>query len=426
VLIVADALRPDYLGCYGGPVGISPNVDSLAASSVLFLRGYATAPWTIPSCTSMFTSTYPSRHGLVVLPDKEGFRALSPDAVTLAENMAAEGYNTVAVSAQPMISAEFGFDQGFDHFGIVSSIGDSLSASEVTSCAVEILKRSAGRVFMYVHYVDTHIPYCPPQAFLTGTPPPAGRFAVTVGAEPGLQVALATQVAESDGPTDEEVSYLRWLYQGSVRYLDFEIGNLLRGIRACGRWNGCLLVFTSDHGESFWEHSELMHGQVLYEEQIRIPLILRLPPGTARRQRYLTPGTRVGEIVSLVELSPTILDAAGRTGLGAASWFRRLPLMPGATYRCYSEATLGLDRVAIIEQKRKLIRHQNGRKELFDLRHDPLETANVVGDYPEDRQRLVSELQVWLSAAQDSGQFVIGAEPSQGTVDQLKALGYLN
>ncbi len=426
ILVVVDALRPDYLGCYGCPRQTSPHVDALAEESVLFLRAYATAPWTVPSCASILTGEYPSRHGMVFRPDARVFRTLPERTVTLAQILSGQGYSTVAVSAQPWISERLGFARGFDRFRVVSNVADSASARRVTTAALSLLSEEKGKAFLYLHYVDTHIPYCAPRAFRAGIEPGPGRLAPISGSPPAIQVKLVHEVWKLGGPTADEIEYLRWLYDGCVRYVDSQIGSLIAGIRELGLWDGCLVLLVSDHGESFWEHDALLHGTNLFEEELRVPLILRLPAATSAAQRYMRSGARVGEVVSVVDLMPTLMDVVGGSVPPLRSWLRRLPLMPGEAYRCYAEAPLGLDRVAVLEQDRKLVHHVRlDSLELYDLRHDPLETRNAVELLPGDADRLRRYLDEWQVAAPIPLEGPAVAQPSCEMTEQLQAMGYL-
>ena len=310
ILIMVDTLRADRLGAYGYTTTQTPAIDALARDGVLFEAAIAQASWTKPSVASLFTSLYPSGHQtyrkLDVLPDR---------VVTLAEALAAGGYYTAAFVNNPNVSAAFNFQQGFIEYRYLEPAyffhaTESTSrlalygglrlirerfvargkyhehyyrdAQEVTDQALRWLDARPPRpFFLFLHYMDPHDPY----------------FVHPYNGEAVARV-------HTPNPDPAEAGRLSALYDGEVAYLDEHLGRLWAYLRQVGLYDGVVIVLTADHGEEFQEHGGWWHGTTLYDEQIRIPLIVKLPDG---RQR----GRRVAGQVRTIDIGPTLLAAAG-------------------------------------------------------------------------------------------------------------------
>jgi arylsulfatase A-like enzyme len=301
VLVVVDTLRSDHLGCYGDPRGLTPELDELAAESVVFANTVAASSWTRSSMAAMFTSRYPSEIGMLKRED------VVPDpVVTLAEALQEGGVQTLGVSTNMNAGTRFGFAQGFDLFveklPKVSYPDDPMRvpAEAVTKRAARVLdERDPERPFLlYVHYIDPHSPYFEHPGLLD-EPEPPGRFG---GSERDLAV-LDAQKPEEHRP--EDLDRIRWLYAGEVKYCDLWLGELFDELRARGLWDDVLVMVTSDHGEGLWDHGERDHGTDLYEEQIDVPLLVKFPVGDG-----IAP-TVTDAIVGHVDLAPTLLTTLG-------------------------------------------------------------------------------------------------------------------
>jgi arylsulfatase A-like enzyme len=297
VLVVVDTLRSDHLGCYGSERGLTPELDALAAESVVFANTVAASSWTRSSMAAMFSSRYPSEIGLLKRED-----VVSDSVVTLAEVLQEGGVQTLGISTNMNAGSRFGFAQGFDLFveklPKVSYPDDParVPAQAVTKRAARILdERDPERPFLlYVHYIDPHSPYFEHPGLLD-EPEPPGRFG---GAEWDLAV-LDAQKMEEHRP--EDLDRIRWLYAGEVKYCDHWLGEL----RARGLWDDVLVMVTSDHGEGLWDHETRGHGTDLYEEQIDVPLIVKFPAGEG-----LAPVV-TDAIVGHVDLAPTLVNTLG-------------------------------------------------------------------------------------------------------------------
>ena len=331
LLVLVDALRPDHLGCYGYGRPTSPVLDRLASRSVLFENARSVSSWTKPSIPSLFTSLYPSQHGVFEgsvrkkggAPESD---VLPAEATTLAEALKECGYATAAFVHNDQLHRQFGFDQGFDLYEETSE-----DAPAMIHRMLEWLgggkSRQGGPFFVYLHLLDVHWPYNPP-----------AEAARAIGAEVGatgdervLRDAVNRGLVKlSPAETDRLVRR----YDAEIRAVDGAFAKLLSGLLDLGLLDRMLLVVTADHGEEFLEHGYLGHGDDLYEESLRIPLIVRLPGEEAA-------GQRIAASVSSLDLMPTFLEAASCAAEGMARLEGRsllgnmrghLPLTDSAAY----------------------------------------------------------------------------------------------
>jgi arylsulfatase A-like enzyme len=421
LLIVVDTLRQDRLGCYGADRATSPNIDALAQQGIRFERAYATSPWTSPSVAAMFTGLYPSSHGLHTVR-----HLLRDDLDTLAELLRERGYATAGIVSHTLLGREFNFQQGFSYWNEDEAGGhDHVSTGGVTQRAIEQMQRLAHQpFFLFVHYFDPHHRYVAhPEHGLSGEP--VGRI---TGEESIVELRALGETL-----TQGELQFLQGLYDEEIRHTDEGIGRLLARLSELGLDEETIVVFTADHGEAFLDHGWLGHTRDLYEELVRVPLIVR----TAQA----LPGRTVANVVSLAALAPTLFDLAGLDREGLA--FQASSLAPlvraeaggpsepvlcevdfDPIYERYREKRS--HRKALVGQRFKLIRDdESGAVELYDLLADPQESRNVAAehssialDFIEVIDRLVPELR---SVAESPGEKHLTPEQ----IEQLRALGYV-
>lgn len=301
LLIVIDTLRADHLGVYGYGRDTSPHIQELLADrGVVVERAYAQAPWTLPSMASMMSGLDPAR----LLDDSNNPWGL-PDAVTtLAEVLQARGYRSYGFVANPTLHQGNGFAQGFDTFETapydVASL--RLHADHLYSKIEPRLGSLEEPFFLYTHFLDPHDPYENPE-IPEGVSP---FFPEYEGNLRGDDVhGLYLQKKQMDDP-EQDVKHLRALYDSEIRYVDGFIGRLLNDMDP-DMLRRTLVVLTSDHGEELYEHGGWKHGESVYEEQIRVPLIWRWD------DRFKE-GRRLDATVQLLDLMPTLLEATARTG----------------------------------------------------------------------------------------------------------------
>lgn len=284
VLVVLDTVRADHLSPYGYDRDTTPNLARFAEEALLFEHARAPAPWTLPSHASLFTGEAPRVHGC----DFE-HRFLVPSRQTVAEDLQAEGYQTIAVSSNINVSALHNLDQGFDEFHEVWRLREQFHPRADSMIVNHLVGEWLGRrpvrqpFFLFLNYMDCHLPYTPdpPLDRLFGQPSDAARQAA---ARPDLLEAVLTGEVVIDAPLAQGLTDL---YDGELRQLDQRIGELLRALDERGLTESTLVIITSDHGELLGEDGHVDHQLSLREQLLRVPLLVRWPgrvqPGRVRR-----------------------------------------------------------------------------------------------------------------------------------------------
>lgn len=323
VLITLDTLRADALGHEGGPAA-TPTLDALAEEGLRFEQAYSTAPTTLPAHTSMLTGLMPAGHGL-----HENGRRLRPDVVVLAEELRGRKYATVAFISGYPLARRFGLERGFDHYDDDFGGGVERRAGETTDRVLEFLAADHRRPsFLWVHYYDAHDPYEPPEPF-------ASRW----GERP---------------------------YYGEIEYLDRELGRLLEAVRS--ELNDAVLIVAGDHGEGLGDHGEERHGNLLYQEVMRVPLLI--VDDNAEAATIDTP-------VSIRRVFHTILGLAGGEASGSLLAAPEEAVLAEAMkpYLQYGWQP----QVMAVEGTLKAIRSGNDT-EIYDLAGDPGERRDLANE----------------------------------------------
>ncbi len=290
VVYLVDTLRADHTSPYGYERDTTPALARFAADGVVFDAAISHASWTKPSVASIFTSQLPGRHLAVQLRDP-----LEPRHVTLAEMLQAKGFTTGAAIANSVIySYGNNFDQGFDFFvGLHDTQGHaskSVDADVVVDAALEWIDTRAGLPqFVYVHTMDPHVPYIPPAPFDRRFEPHP-----TEG-HPGVDPRT-----DFHEPADRERLVAQ--YDGEIAYGDVEFGRFIDALKQNGSYDDALIIFVADHGEEFLDHGKWLHGRSVFEELVRVPLIIKFP---GRRHA----GSRIDQQVQTVDILPTVLQA---------------------------------------------------------------------------------------------------------------------
>jgi len=422
IWILVDTLRADHLSLNGYPRRTSPALEGLARESVQFPNARSQASCTYPSVNSMLTSRWPNRF-LGQPGDAFGIPAEVP---TIAEVLRRQGYRTVAVSASAVVrdsptrfNPTGGFGGGFDSFH-----EECLwrSAGCVNRSTLPLLEKGEKPFFLYLHYIDPHGPYDPPQGyrrqFMQGTsdkpfirrgdPNPIGAWLYAGKPDPGV--------------TPEDLQVLVGLYDDEIGYFDGRLAELLDALRKRGLLDESILVFSADHGEEFLEHHHIKHCRTLFDSSIHTPLLIRVPG--------LPPRT-VDAPVSNVDLAPTILDLLGLDATPLQAVGRSLrPLLEGrkddpkAGPRLQF-ASIGALR-SVSDGRYKLIQDLGaGTSALFDLQADPGETTDILRQERRTFHRLREALGFWLQ--QNEGGEVAGMSLRQAAEAEkkLRSLGYL-
>ena len=440
ILIVVDTLRADYLGCYGFDGDVSPRIDELAAESVLFENCSSQAPWTTPSMASMMTSLLPQAHGVALSPEdprefhewrRQRTSAVPESAVTLAEALRDRGYRTGAFVSNAFLSPDLGFSQGFEVFDDSAAKNRGRAAPEVLEPAGRWLDTALGSrhpFFLYIHLMDVHGPYDSPE----------GDFnAVREG--PGLGEDRKLSIKEFDRIQPylrhpqwtrmrhgKKLRTWRGRYAAGVHAADGHLGHMLRRLRQEERWQNTVVVLTADHGEALFDHGGWDHGFSLFKHQLHVPLLIRYPGGERG-------GTRVSDVVRLVDLMPTLLKIAEAEVPSKVAGADLAPLTrltagveaPRSVFASSIKNRPGRSSVTV--GRYKLIADADGgNTRLFDLVSDPGELhdiAPVRSDVVRDlKVELLDEL---MNIAANAPAPEATVELTDEEVEQLRELGYV-
>jgi arylsulfatase A-like enzyme len=411
VLIVLDSAGARHLSSYGNARPTTPRIDALAKEGTLFERAHSQASWTLPSTASLLTGRYPPR-------DHQNLLQVTGD--TLAKRLQTAGVRTAAFSENPLVTADFGFAQGFDVFReyFPKPLLDAhprdyprVASDGTVDDAVAWLTAHRGEpVFLYVHLLPPHCPYPAP-------PPFGGRFDPGyTGDVEGLPDTLMriNEGARSIAPRD--LKHLRRQYQENLAYADHEVGRLLDALDRLGLRARSLVVVTADHGEGFREHGLLLHSATLYQELIHVPLVVRFPAGSGRLPARWAGVVEVRNVTATVartfglDAPPGLLEVVhgrGARRVVARSWTGE------------GERSLG----ALTTERYKVIVDRRARRlELYDLSRDPGETT----DLAQSERRLAVRLARDLGRA-ESNTFARRGQPLDGEkIRRLRALGYVD
>ena len=397
LLITIDTLRADRLGLYGHERSTSPGLDAFAATAIAFEDAAVHASWTLPSFASMLTSTYPSTHGCWTFDAR-----LDDSFVTLGETLRDAGWDTALIASHVFLGARFGLGQGFVHVDdeLVHEMYQSdrsVTSPEVTRRASRFISQQsaspdAGPWFLWAHYFDPHFEYQP---------------------QPGFSEDFGSDTPEA-------------LYEGEIAFTDHHVAGLLAALELEGLADDTVVVIVSDHGEGFGAHGLLYHGNSLYQELLRTPLVIRAPG--------FAPG-RVTDAVGAVDLMPTLLQLLGVAPARPLAGRSLVPLMRGETLPPAPQlAELRLDEKYFLDSLRSgrwklIVDRTNERRALYDLEADPGELRDLAAAEPERAGALERELEELRTRATLEGRrYSAGTGPEllPGQLNNLSDLGYVD
>jgi arylsulfatase A-like enzyme len=459
LLISVDTLRADHLGLYGHHRPTSPVLDAFAAEGTVFEDANSPSPWTLPAHASMLTGLFPKKHRVLTFDT-----ALPAEIPTLAGILAGAGYHTAAVVNSAWLKKErYGITRDFERYLFVDDTQERRAPNSwVTDQAMTWLREPGARpLFLFVHYYDVHSDYTSlPEYERLFVGPYSGEADGT-----GWQLARASfeddylemchrnydpkkcrigneekylAVDRSVGKIffdEDDLRHIEELYDAGIRQLDNELGRFFSLLASEDFLDKALVVITSDHGEEFMDHGRMDHFLTMYQEVLRVPLILH-GPGVPK-------GLRIEDPVSLVDLAPTLLALAGVESDEPSDGVDLSPLLTGsspptlANRPLYGEASGGLTYDIMMEgifpvyrslrrDNYKLIHDSKSQSfALYDLHADPGEERDISSLEPALKAKLISEMQ------QRYGDF--SAEPApenrveldREELERLRALGYV-
>lgn len=424
VLISIDCLRADHVGAYGYDRPTTPNIDRLSEQAVVFEEAVSTSSWTLPAHMSMLTGLAPSQHGVETLE-----RKLDPKMVFLPELLHDQGYETLGIVTWWFVSQAYGFDKGFDLFraSILSS------ADDVVDDAIALVRSGGGnRQFLFLHLLEPHWPYEPPEELLE-------KF----GGRPSDTSRLLEMVAEGGAPAQpSDIEEVQSLYDAEIADADRALGRFFDELKSLGLYDSALIVVTADHGEAFYEHDSWQHG-TLYEEVLRVPLIVKFPDGEP---------ARVTSPVSLTNIFSTFVQQAGAKRPEASppslwevafgpslsppsrlvseyrvtSDDRHGAWPPPGTSRMVSFRRDGLKYIATLTDEQGAAETHALEEELYDLRRDPGEREDLLLERLQQAQSFRARLRTHLSemARLETARNTPAIALDEGTKRLLESLGY--
>ncbi len=426
LIYMIDTLRADRLGAYGSDLGLTPHIDRFAEDGVVFRQSRAQTSWTRTAVTSMMTGLYPQSHGVNDRDD-----GLIQEVVTLAEVLKDRGYQNVGVITNGNVGFRFGLGQGFSIYQhlresrqrrdvhILSDQVDEWVGTWLTTLGSRPDRRDKTEhppFFLYAHVTDPHAPYTPHEPFLS-------RFAGD--ARPGLGELHSVRAIDSReieaGPV--EAVELMALYNAEVAFTDEQFGKTVDRFKRLGLYDDMMILVVSDHGEEFFEHGDWEHGETLYEEQLRVPLILKLPGNQGAGQVL---DVRAGH----VDVMPTLLEVIGAAVPEDVDGKSLLPAIHGedAEGGAMTLAFLALEKRekrSLVIDGLKLIGDNRSVDRLFDLENDPLELEDQAPERVFERGFMGQELRAleWELAARRRSAEQVEIDPELRK--QLEALGYI-
>ena len=434
VLVVLDTTRADLLSAYDFPAPTTPHLESIARDGIRFTRAFSTDFWTLPAHASLLTGLYPSDHGAT-----SETNLLAPESSTLAERLRAHGYRTAAFVSNPWLSRETGFGQGFERFdemwrGKTRHGRTDRAGAERAAAWIEERSAAGEPFFLFVNFNFAHLPYSPdPMALSAVVSRPH-----SVDRSRKLKKVVGTweYLAGAYELRSEDFELLRDLYLGELRMVDDFVAEVDHAIEDAGVRHRTLLLVTSDHGENLGDHGLIDHMLSMYDTTIRVPLVARLPGRIAA-------GSESDELVSGIDVMPTVLAAAGiphddlpgRSLLagGAPPEFvvaeNERPLngmkLLERNYPGFDTSRIDGPMRMLRTSRFKLIASERG-VELYDLEQDPHEEHDLSSDRPELVASLKSKLEAWQSARTG----VAAGQATNPLLDreareQLRALGYV-
>ena len=428
IIIGVDTLRADHLGCYGYRRDTTPRIDEFARGACLFENCFTPCPRTTQAICSIMTGRYPWNHGV-----RELHQELPGEATTLAEILKGLGYKTISILANGLVANKI--DQGFDVIWDIDSLDHpekvyEFDAKKTTDLAISELSQTQGRLFLWVFYMDPHMPYL--GRGLPFDPDYEGRFRHMLSFDeiPHGELFFKNPL------TEREREHAVALYDSEIHYLDREIGRLLDYID--GKDGDNIIIFTADHGESLGEDDYYYdHGDLLNRASLHVPLII---------SGIDFPEKIIKKTVRLIDIFPTILN---RLGLDGGEYdFDGVDLVdyskPGADElgsfaesgkAFYDEAfEVGHRRVeglagrprSVIYRGRKLLYFPTPdgiEWRLYDLNGDSEELRTVFSAAPDPEiSDLMKEVSAIARIPETSGKV---PEPEGAELERLRALGYV-
>lgn len=449
IIYVVDTLRADHVGLYDDSVEHTPNLDSLAAESVVFRQAYGPAPWTPPSITSLMTSKHVCEHGV---HGGEDGKWINPSHKTFAERLVSAGYFTGSYYSNIWAGPMLGLDRGFE------IVADRIDENERVDDVREFLREAGDRPYLlYLHTMEPHHPFETPYPYIREY----GYVSVEdtlIYRDLWLVYAMARSIAQwqelykgeientatvSDaiGRIGKIGDVVDLLYDSSVRWADDNLGDVVAALKEEKVWDEAIFVFLSDHGEELYDHDAWFHGQSVYEELVRVPLLMHFPGDEFG-------GTQIAAPVSLVDLMPTLFDYIGRPescgdcrGLSFLGMLREergpgdepisiqsMRMNTTDYYKVWEEGRGDVNVVVRQGNWKGIFNKDLGSLELYDLALDPKERMDVSAENSATVNRIIAAATDWLRQCESEYEYSERPEMEmdEKTREILKSHSYFN
>ncbi len=422
LLYVVDTVRADQVSCYGYERKTTPRLDQFAQENALYLNAFSNAAWTRPSAASIWTGLFPKNHQAYSKVDR-----LPEEAVTIGEVFRDNGYYTAAFIGNGNLHSYFGFNQGFNEYKELHdtyAYSQHVQSTHINQAVLPFLKdfkRLMPRkpLFLIVWTVDPHDPYTPEKdvidLFDIGEHEPIDTF----------NFGLVNEIrAGRVKPSFSQIEFMRTRYDQEIFFNDRSFGALLDGLQELGLYRDATVVFTSDHGEEFFEHGSVGHGHSLYREQLHVPLVIK--------SSSIAPGKHE-ERVQLTDLFPTLLETAGISPPENIDGESFLRLTDSERTLFFEEKKPGLDLTAMMDADVKLIYNKipsraPSRAYVPLLEFFPLTDQQEQTPYPpaglEDMSR-IQQVITYRRTLMETGLEKRPVDIPENIDEMLKALGYI-
>lgn len=456
IFVTFDALRADYCSVYGGTAA-TPNFERTASDGVVFEHAYSLAPWTLPSVNSLYSSSYP--YGLTPgAPWDQWRREVSAYTIdttqeTLAQRLQAKGYATALITGNALLGQHASIRRGFDTFFrlgpdvegltgpwayvpcfrqvlevIAPAIADTRpvdTTAVLTAYAQAFMREHHGQpIFMWLHYLDPHDPYDPPERFRSQSGP-WNLF-------PPRTSSTGNAIHNKDGTEDlapDETAFARSLYEAEIRYVDEALGKVLDTSLETGHGANAVVALSADHGEELWDHGKWGHGHSLYDELLRVPLIIKAPnlvPGIVT-----TPFSHIDLIPTLADLMDAEQDPVwqGESHVASINGLVESPLravFSRATHLVNPDEPLEM---VVAEPYKLIVGLESSSAQLYNLKDDPNEQVDLAQQEEDALKSLYGWLHAWHDAT-PSTYDELNAEQAvvvnEDVLEIMDSLGYLD
>ncbi len=413
VFIIIDTLRADHSHMGSDKTGETPALKKLFKNdSAYFGSSYSNAPWTLPSISSMITSKFPSEIGVVKRNSK-----IDEKFITLAEVLKENGYKTHGVITHIFLKEKYGLGQGFDTYleKIDSSDNNlfSITSPVVTAEAIKIIEESRGKpFFMFLHYFDPHYRYIDHENKSSYS----GPFL------PDKNESKKAEIIKKNLFSENDLDYFKECYRSEIRFTDIYVEKVIEKLKQQNLYENTIIVIVSDHGEEFGERGTLGHGQSLFDEQTKIPFILKLPEDL-EKNAIIRPN------FSNIDISPTILDVAG---IEIPDSFRGTSLLaekgPETIFMEVNEKKYDTlyNQCAIVHKGWKLIRDfENNKFELYDLSGDKPEKNDQFDSNKKMFFKMYKILKRYIRMIEDNKHISQETKLTAEEQKKLETLGYI-